>query len=277
VTVNYQQADGYREPDHSGRLWLDRSTILLAPVGSKLYGTAISQSDDDQMGVCIEPLSEAFGLHGEFEQDILQTPEMDRTVYGLRKFCRLALKGNPTVLELLYVPTDRLLRFNALGGQLRELAPEFLSKRAGNAFLGYMQQQLQRLKGERGQMDVNRQKLKEQFGFDTKYAAHIIRLGYEGVEYLTYGRLTLPLPALQQDRCKAVRRGEVSLNDALTEAGQLEREIKDLLSSSPLPDQPNSPRVEQWMLDRYFEWWKCTQQEWVAYAGIEKPKNRDRH
>jgi hypothetical protein len=31
-------------------------------------------------------------------------------------------------------------------------------------------------------------------GYDTKYAMHVLRLGLQGVELLTTGRFTLPVP-----------------------------------------------------------------------------------
>ena len=64
------------------------------------------------MGICIEPPEYVAGLR-RFEQWVYRTqPEgarsgpgdIDRTVYSLRKWCRLALAGNPTVMLLLHVP-----------------------------------------------------------------------------------------------------------------------------------------------------------------------------
>jgi hypothetical protein len=43
--------------------------------------------------------------------------------------------------------------------------------------------------------DVTRPELVEKHGYDTKFAAHMVRLGYQGVELLETGRFTLPLPA----------------------------------------------------------------------------------
>jgi len=48
-----------------------------------------------------------------------------------------------------------------------------------------------------------------------------------------------------------VRRGKVSEQECFTRAGMLERELEDLVASSPLPEAPDEQRVEQWCLDAY--------------------------
>src|SRR5205809_968841 len=71
-------------------------------------------------------------------------------------------------------------------------------------------------------------------GYDTKYAMHMVRLGFQGVELLETGRITLPMPAAQRGFTMAIRRGEVDLNEVLTRAGELEQRISDLKDTSPV-------------------------------------------
>jgi len=112
--------------------------------------------------------------------------------------------------------------------------------------------------GERGQKKVNRPELEERFGFDTKYAMHILRLGFQGVELLTTGRITLPMPETERAFTFATRKGEIPLQDVLTKAGDLERQIKDLLLDAPVPAEPARDKIQDWMLRMYFENWKAT-------------------
>jgi len=56
-----------------------------------------------------------------------------------------------------------------------------------------LQAQKQRLTGERGQKRIHRPELEEMYGFDTKCAMHMLRLGFQGVELLTTGRLSCRL------------------------------------------------------------------------------------
>jgi uncharacterized protein len=248
----------------------ERTTILRVPAGSTIHGLNLPGKDDrDEMGVCIEDLSYAMGF-SEFEQYIYRTAtersgkhdepsapgDLDLTIYSLRKFLRLAMQGNPQIVQCLFVPANLWVSGNAVGAQLQELAPYIVSRAAGSRFLGFMESQRQRLLGERGQKKVNRPELEEKFGYDTKYAMHILRLGYQGVQLLSTGRLTLPLSEETRKFVYSVRLGEVPLQEVLTKAGELERELKDLLDSAPIQAKPNVDVVEEWMLRRYLEWWK---------------------
>ena len=90
---------------------------------------------------------------------------------------------------------------------------------------------------------------------DTKYAMHTLRLGFQGVELLTTGRLSLPMREPARSFLLDVRRGKVNEQDCLTRAGELEQEITDLADTSLLPDEPNERRVEEWVFDAYRRRW----------------------
>ena len=44
--------------------------------------------------------------------------------------------------------------------------------------------------------------------------------------------------------------------ECLTRAGELERELADLETTSPLPEAPEDARVEEWVLDAYRRNWQ---------------------
>lgn len=226
--------------------------------------------DRDEMGVCVEPLAEAMALWAPFEQFISRSAaeregrenarslagDLDLTIYSLRKWMRLALNGNPTILLLLFTPDDQLVHCDPLGRELRNLAPIMISRRVQGPYLGYLQAQKQRLTGERGQKRIHRPELEEMYGFDTKYAMHMLRLGFQGVELLTTGRLSLPMREPERSYLLDVRRGKVNEQECLTRAGELERELGDLETTSPLPEAPDETRVEEWVLDSYRRKWR---------------------
>lgn len=238
----------------------DVLTILRCEVGSTVHGIGVAGTDDrDELGVCLEPLEYVIGLR-HFEQFVQRSKpqgvrsepgDLDLTVYSLRKFCSLALKGNPSILLLFNVPDEKCIVLEGLGRKLRELSWAFTSKKAGAAFLGYMQQQRQRLQGERGQMNVKRPELVEQYGYDTKYAGHIIRLGYQGIDYMRTGSFPIPMPPEQREMILAVRQGEITENAVLTLAGELEAELKDAIDTTPHPDQPRYDVVNDFLITAY--------------------------
>jgi uncharacterized protein len=238
--------------------------VLLGLVGSSVHGVTVDDADDrDEMGICIEPPEYVAGLR-RFAQWVYRTqPEgarsgpgdVDRTVYSLRKWCRLALSGNPTVMLLLHVPEAQCTLIEEPGRQLRANKQWFASRRAGRAYLGYMQRQRDRMTGERGQMRVNRPELIERYGFDTKYAGHVLRLGYQGIEFLQTGALTLPMPEPARTRILDVRLGRIPFADVLTEANELQARLESLVATSPLPEHADDNAVNAYLADAYRTWW----------------------
>ena len=89
-----------------------------------------------------------------------------------------------------------------------------------------------------------------------KYAMHMLRLGFQGVELLTTGRLSLPMREPARSFLLDVRRGKVSEAECLTRAGELEQELTDLATTSRLADEPDEVRVETWVLDAYRRTWQ---------------------
>ncbi|QSB17398.1 nucleotidyltransferase domain-containing protein [Natronosporangium hydrolyticum] len=177
----------------------------------------------------------------------------------MRKYLRLAAKGNPTVLLLLYAPPESVLVCQPLGRQLRELAPALLSRRAVHRFVGYLGSQRQRLLGQGKQGRVpNRPELVARYGYDVKYASHALRLAYQGLEIVRDGRLTLPMPERERERVLRVKRGDVPvMTDVLEEIDAVQREIETRLADgrTPLPAQPDWAAVSAWSVDAHRHHW----------------------
>src|SRR5438876_8381532 len=126
-----------QEPDREpAREIAERGCILRAVVGSTVHGLANPGTDDrDEMGVCIEPREYVLGLR-PFEHWVFRTQpdgvpsgpaDLDLTIHGLRKYCRLAMKGSPTVLLLLFIEGEHVMIRTPLGAELQALAPAFVS------------------------------------------------------------------------------------------------------------------------------------------------------
>ena len=145
--------------------------------------------------------------------------DLDVVVYSARKWARLALDGNPTVLLVLFVPDEEVVFRNEAGAELAANAHRFVSRRAAARYLGYLQGQKAAMTGQPG-AHTNRPELVAVHGYDTKYAMHALRLGLQGIELLTTGRITLPVPEPDREYLRSIRRGERPLAevlDAITE------------------------------------------------------------
>ena len=86
----------------------------------------------------------------------------------------------------------------------------------------------------------------------------MLRLGYQGRELLETGRISLPMREFERSRVFAVRRGEVPFNEVLTEIGQLERDLADLLDASPLPAAPDRSAVDDFLVTAHLSCWNDT-------------------
>jgi predicted nucleotidyltransferase len=195
--------------------------ILRGVVGSTSHGTAVEGQDDrDEMGVFIEPPQHVCGLapvehyvYRDQPEGVRSQPgDLDLVMYSLRKFCRLATQGNPSVILLLWLPGH--VTHTPAGAGLIAMRDAFISRESGRRFLGYLVEQKRRLKGERART-VNRPELVAKYGYDTKFAMHALRLGLEGIQLLTERRLTLPVAEPNLTTLRAVRTGQVDFAEAL--------------------------------------------------------------
>lgn len=238
--------------------------LLRVQVGSGLHGTNVEDQDDrDEMGVCVEPPDCVVGLN-KFEQYQFRTqPEgarsgpgdLDLTIYSLRKWTRLAAAGNPTVLMLMFAPeSEWCVVRNPYAQELQVMAPYFASKQAGARFLGYLQSQKARILGLTSRR-TNRPELVDKYGFDTKFAYHAVRLGWQGIEYMDTGRITLPMRKHDREYLVAMRTGALTRDEVLATINETEAALIDAIERSRLPESPNREVINSWLFSTYQRVW----------------------
>src|ERR1700751_1209908 len=171
--------DGFTHPHASeqARAIAEQGMILRVQVGSGVHGTSIAGQDDrDEMGLCLEPPQFVTGLarvpngiRGQgpsvrFEQYERHTAwdrpggggnrsgagDLDVIIYSARKWARLALAGNPTVLLVLFVPDQEVVFRNEAGAELGGNAAGFVPRLAATRFLGYLRAQKSAMTGQAG-------------------------------------------------------------------------------------------------------------------------------
>lgn len=120
-----------------------KDIIFKARVGSHAYGTNIEGSDEDFKGVYIQSPEDVL-INGYREQ---VSVTKDETYYELRRFIELCCTGNPTMLELLYTPSDCVISKDPVFDLLIEHKDKFLSKSCKYSFGGYAYAQINKAKG----------------------------------------------------------------------------------------------------------------------------------
>lgn len=215
--------------------------ILLAGiVGSTAYGLAGPGSDVDRLGMFAAPTVAFHGLRAPQETEVSTQP--DTTYHEAGKYCRLALGGNPTVSELMWLPGNLYEVRTELGDALIGIRGAFLSAaRVRDAYLGYASQQFRKLEA-RGDGSFSADTRKR----TAKHARHLKRLCHQG--YLLYrtGRLQVRLdnPAEFLDFGQQVAEGDIAVARAL----MADYEHRFDTTRSVLPSQPDEPAVERWLL-----------------------------
>jgi uncharacterized protein len=255
--------------------------ILRVQVGSGVHGTSITGQDDrDEMGLCLEPRQFVTGLarvpNGtgglgpsvRFEQYERHTAwdrpggvanrsgagDLDVIIYSARKWARLALAGNPTVLLVLFAPDSEVVFRDAAGAELAGNAHRFVSRLAAGRYLGYLGGQKAAMTGQAG-AHTNRPELVAVHGYDTKYAMHALRLGLQGIELLTTGCITLPVPEPHRGYLRSIRRGERSLAEVLDAVSDAEAQLARLRDSPAVPAEPDRCWVDDWLHRSYLNFW----------------------
>lgn len=126
---------------------LNQHLMIKHYTGSKLYGTDLPTSDTDFGGIFIPPVEALVGLSPIEQIDLSKkdksengkntTDATDEVYFSLHKFARLAMQGNPNVLEWLFVPTSAILVDSTYAKEFREKYEFFLSKHIIPRFVGY--------------------------------------------------------------------------------------------------------------------------------------------
>jgi predicted nucleotidyltransferase len=229
---------------------IPEETILLGYRGSIAHGMYLpsnrpdSIDDKDLLGVCIASLDCYFGLR-QFEQKEAKLREWDSVVYELRKFMHLLLKSNPNALCLLWLDPQHYLVVEPAGRLLIESRHLFVTKRIYEAFTGYASAQLKRMThlAFEGYMGAKRKQLVEKHGFDTKNAAHCIRLLRMGIEFLQEGELHVHRADAQE--LLDIKVGKYSLEEIRSLAEELFRQAQQVYEQCTFPDAPDESKANE--------------------------------
>lgn len=220
---------------------MNGEVLLQGIVGSTAYGFATENSDVDRLGMFAAPTELFFGLGRPAETHVTTAP--DNTWHEAQKWCRLALKCNPTAMELVWLPDDLYEVRTELGEELIAIRRSFLSVKAvRNAYLGYATQQLTKLRNTQYKMD-SQANLKEVRDRRHKHARHLVRLLLQAKELHTQGFVTIRLPHPDW----VVSTANLIVTDP-TFGDLLVKGIEDTLDKpGVLPEEPGTDIVEAWL------------------------------
>jgi len=213
---------------------LGRWVIYRCVTGSQAYGLADEASDVDVRGVFVAPPELLWSLQGT--PDYLERDRMAEAYWELAKFCVLALKANPNVLECLYTPLVQDV--SAIGEELLGLRAVFLSRLVHQTYNGYVLSQFKKLERD----------LRTKGEPKWKHVMHLIRLLLFGIEVLCNGTVNVDVGD-HRNRLLAIKRGEISWTEVEAWRLELHGAFDAALDRSPLPELPDYARIDSFVVD----------------------------
>jgi uncharacterized protein len=257
--------------------WLPANVQYETVMGSVAYGVSSDTSDVDVYGWAIPPKDDVFPhLRGEvpgfgrpherfaqFQEHHVRDPDAlaghgrtyDLTIFGIVKFFQLAMENNPNVIDSLFTPATCVLHSTRVGNLVREGRRLFLHRGAWPKFKGYAYSQLHKLSIQ--QPTGKRAKVVAEHGYDTKFAYHVVRLLGEVEQLLVEGDIDLQR---DNDRLKAIRRGEWTEERLRQWAADKEADLERAYAASPLPAAPDEGRIKALLLN-------CLEEHYGSLAG----------
>ena len=124
--------------------------------GSQVYGTNTPESDEDHGGIFIAPKDQLLGLGLDYVDEVSDAKH-DTCWWELGKFMTLLLKSNPTVLEALYIPDDKVIFEHPFMTEIKKHRDCFLTKQAFLPLGGYAVSQIEKARGQNKKIhwDIN--------------------------------------------------------------------------------------------------------------------------
>jgi hypothetical protein len=164
----------------------------------------------------------------------VEGPEAERFSWEVERFCELALKANPNLLEVLHSPL--VLVCTPLGQELVDLRGAFVSQLVHQTYSGYVLSQFKRIEAD----------LRRDGAPKWKHVMHLLRLLLAAREVLATGEVVLDVGP-DRDRLLAVRGGELPWDEVEAWRLRLHREVDDALARTALPPGPDAARVDTWL------------------------------
>lgn len=211
----------------------NKTVILKTLVGSRAHGLNTEDADYDYRGVYILPTTKVLSIGYKYKGSSFIEGEIDNTSYELGHFLHLALKCNPSILEVFKAP---IVESNELGKELIELFPYIWNKEdAFNAFVGYGSNQRKKMLSHE-HMESGRWQ---------KYAVAYLRTVFNLCQLFAKGTFSLEVTnenfkgklLTLKEKDTAWRPGEII--DMAEEFIQTARELKEDVVQVPDPQKVN--------------------------------------
>jgi uncharacterized protein len=206
--------------------------LIRGVVGSTAYGLNHEGSDVDYLGLYAVDTQQLLGLDLPDLEKAVEYKNPDTKYYEALHYCRLALKSNPSILELMWLNEYDVM--TSAGEALISIRVAFATQQyVKAAYLGYANQQYDKLLKDK------------RFEKRAKNARHFMRLLRQGADLYRTGELQVRLdrPDVITDFGDLIADGHLNIAKRAMEIAE-----ETFAKPSALPETPNREAVNDWLL-----------------------------
>jgi predicted nucleotidyltransferase len=232
---------------------MDRDDLLfLAFRGSVAHGMYVPDSDPnsvddvDLIGAYFGKVRDYLGFGKPKVKVEVYNGKWDTVMYEVKHFIHLLAKGNPNVLGTLWLNDEHYIYRSCSFNEILSKKQLFVSKQSYSSFSGYADSQRKRMTAiaGNGYLGAKRKALVEKHGYDTKNAAHCVRLLRMCIGFLKTGYMDVDRTHIDADELLDIKLGGKSLMIVGHIIDELLKEAKEAYESSTLPETPDMEAIE---------------------------------
>lgn len=255
-------------------LYVIGATQYLTQMGSQAYAVANDDSDLDIYGWCIPARDVVFPhLRGEipgfgyqtqrFEQfqqhHIVEkdyNKEYDLNIYSVIKYFQLVMDNNPNMIDSLFTHQQCVIKSTKVSDHVRDNRKTFLSKKAWHTFKGYAYAQMHKMRIKEVTPESARYDMVQKYGYDVKFAYHVVRLLNEVEMILVEQDLDLHR---NNDQLKEIRAGQWKIEQVEAYFHMKEKSLEEAYVKSTLRYKPDEPAVKKILMEVLEEYYGTLQ------------------
>lgn len=245
----------------------DKIQILKVLVGSQAHNLADENSDFDYRGVYVNGTTDILSIGHKYKGNHwVEGESEDQASYEIGHFLKLAIKCNPTILEVFKapiiesIPSSKEEYFNGFelssfswGEELQALFPYIWTpKQTFAAFVGYSSNQRKKMldkKDDRG----------------PKFACAYLRTLYHLNELLSTGDFSIKIPEGGfKDKLREIRKGNYTPGDLIDHAEDLIADAKIFLEKYELgllKQEQDLDKVHEFLMKIRKQYWELPKGE----------------
>jgi predicted nucleotidyltransferase len=235
--------------------------IFEAIVGSRLYGTSTSSSDMDTKGLFGRPYKDIvpvedhyFGLRNLPKDTVINksnglegSQKVESVFYSIRKFLELCMKGNPTLIEVAFVPDNLLLHRTPISDEIMSyVRANFMTKQTLKSYVGYFLDQ------KRGNSNT------------PKKASHVYRIGMQAVQFAQTGIINPVLSGKELEMALDIRHNNVDKEELDRLIAYVDVKLQQAEKNNHLLAEPDEQSANEFLVYIHKKFYE------EAYVDVEK-------